>query len=157
MQFPPHAPKSAGEVSSGPQPPSRHSPCILDESPLLLLGVGAGQAGNIDHEFFALRQKTRAREDRADESFTGNPSIALSSPIKSARCIGNSFFSATRRSFSLSARIMGAHVRDAIRSEEHVLGSAQSNSFGPKGLRLNRVARNVSIARNPILRNGSPN
>ena len=37
---------------------------------------------------------------------TGSDSMALKRPAKSARCMGRSFLSAARRSFSLSARIM---------------------------------------------------
>ena len=49
---------------------------------------------------------TRAAADRAVRIVTGKPSIALKRPAKSARCIGSSFSSALRRSFSLFARIM---------------------------------------------------
>ena len=37
------------------------------------------------------------------------------------------------------------HVSNAIRSKEHVFGSAQSDALGAKGSRLDSIARNVSV------------
>jgi len=82
------------------------------------------------------------------------PVIALSSPIKSARCIGNSS-SAPRGGLSRCRQGSWRACAGCDPERRTCARSAQSNSFGPKGLRLNRVARMSAFARYPILRNGS--
>ena len=87
---------------------------------------------------------------------TGNPSIALKMPRKSARCIGSSFFRASAAVLLVVGEDHGAHVRQTIFREEHVLGAAQADAFCSECACLDGVARNVGIGANLQLADADP-
>ena len=86
---------------------------------------------------------------------TAYPSIALKTPAKSARCMGSSFLSAIRRSFSLLARIMACMC--GMRSSAKNMCSVRHSPIpsAPK-VRAWIASRGISaFARTFSLRNGS--
>ena len=92
-----------------------------------------------------LRQELVQRRIQQCGSSPANPSIARNTPIKSARCMGSSFFSAVRRSFSLSARIMARMC--GMRSSAKNMCSVRHSPMpsAPNASRLYRVPGNVGV------------
>ena len=86
---------------------------------------------------------------------TGNPSMARKTPTKSARCMGSSFFSAARRSFSLLARIM-ARMCGRRSSAKNMCSVRHSPMPSAPNARACRASRGMSaLARTPMRRKGS--
>ena len=79
---------------------------------------------------------------------TGNPSMALKMPTKSARCMGSSFLQRAAAVLLVVRQNHRAHVRQTIFGEEHVLGAAESDAFGAERTRLHGIARNVGVGAN---------
>ena len=86
---------------------------------------------------------------------TGSPSISRNRPMKSERCIGSSFFSAARRSFSLFARIMARMWEMRLGAKN--MCSVRHNPIpsAPNARACLASGGTSALARTPSLRNGS--
>ena len=63
--------------------------------------------------------------------------------------MGSSFFSASAAILLVVGHDHGAHVRQAVLGEEHVLGAAQADAFGAEGVAALASRGMSALARTP--------
>ena len=121
---------------------------VLRDQLFLVLRVGIGSLA-----ISTIRSSRRGRNSCSGGSrvrmVTGNPSMARKTPTKSAALHGQQFLQRGAAVFLVVGENHGAHVRQAVLGEEHVLGAAQADAFGAERARLDGIARNVGIGANP--------
>ena len=102
---------------------------------------------DIDHQVFAARQElVQRRIERADGDRESVHRAEDADEIVALH--GQQFLQRRAAILFVVGQNHGAHVRNLLLAEEHVLGAAQADAFCAERARLDRIARNVSIGAN---------
>ena len=117
---------------------------VFRDELFLLLRAIPRQQRDVDHQFFASRQElVQRRIQRADRN--RQPVHRLEDAGKISALQRQQFLQRRAAVFLVVRQNHGAHVRNLLFAEEHVLGAAEPDAFRSERTRLNRIARNVRI------------
>ena len=123
---------------------------IEQRAQLLQLGrfrLGEFQLGDLDHQVFAARQELVQR--RIEGADGDREAVHGAEDADEVVALHGQQLAQRRAAVLLVVgQDHGAHVRQTVFGEEHVLGAAQSDAFGAERARLQGVARDVGVGAN---------
>ena len=119
---------------------------FLDQR-LFLLPSRMGKRSQIYHQLLAFRQKLVQRRIKQ-----ANGHRQASHGLEQANEVGalhwQQFLERGTPILFVVRKDHGAHMRNAVPLEEHVLGATESDALSPKRARLNGVTRNIGVGAN---------
>ncbi len=122
-------------------------PLVFPDQLFLVLCVGIGKHGNLDHQVFAPRQElVQRRIQRADRH--REPVHRFEDARKIVALHRQQFLQRNPPVFFVVGQNHGLHVRDAVFGKEHMLGAAQADSLGSECPGLDGIARNIRVGAN---------
>ena len=110
-------------------------------------GLVTSSLRDLDHQVFAPRQELVQR--RIESADGDRESVHGAEDADEVGALhGQQLLQRGATVFLVAGENHGAHVRQAVFGEEHVLGAAESDAFGAERAGLQGVARNVGIGAN---------